>query len=515
MNLRTETNPERLRQAALTLEADNRRLLARIGELQLALARAKGVDNEQAQLEMAALLEQLGKRNREQFGSSSEKRPRSKTGGDRKPKTRKKFGPTPQPELPRVEEIHELDDADRMCPQCGDQLVELRGQFEESEEIDVVECSYQIKTIKRQKYRCRCGGCLETAPGPTRLLPGGRYSTNFAVQIAVGKYADHLPLERQVRMMARAGLDVTSQALWDQLWALYAVLAGVYGRLGEFVRRSAVIGADETRWRLMGKDGSVKWWVWTLACADAIYHELLPHRDKDCADHVLSEYGGVVVADGYAVYSSLRNSRSQQDIERRKGPVFELASCWAHVRRKFFEAAPDHPAANEALDLIGKLYAIEAELRAVPASERRAETLRRRDTESREVVAELRRWMRGQNALPSLSLGRAIAYADGIWAGLVRFLDNPDIPLDNNQTERAIRPVALGRKNHYGSRSERGTQVAAALYSLIESAQLCGVDPSAYLRKAVSCELSAEGSAPLPHEFAATSGQRPQGQDPQ
>ena len=153
---------------------------------------------------------------------------------------------------------------------------------------------------------------------------------------------------------------------------------------------------------------------------------------------------------------------------------------------------------REMLDLIGKLYQVEAGARAAgngDLHQRRAEL---RAATSRETVAEIRRWMLEQRALPASSLGKAIRYTDGIWQGLTRFLENPAVDLDNNATERTMRGVAIGRKNHYGSRSLRGTRVAAVFYSLIESAKLSGVEPAAYIREATQRAIESPGTVTLP-----------------
>jgi transposase len=158
------------------------------------------------------------------------------------------------------------------------------------------------------------------------------------------------------------------------------------------------------------------------------------------------------------------------------------------------------------LDLIGQLYAVERACPGIEAGvsdESRAEALALRATARRErsaaLVAAIHAWAHRQRPLPESSLGKAIAYMLGLWPGLTRFLDDPRIALDNNATERALRGMVIGRKNHYGSRSKRGTEVAALFYSLIESAKLCGVEPKAYLLSATSAALRNPGTVTLPH----------------
>lgn len=162
------------------------------------------------------------------------------------------------------------------------------------------------------------------------------------------------------------------------------------------------------------------------------------------------------------------------------------------------------------LPLIQRLYAVEARVPALPAdatAEERREVLalraQLRGEQSRGIVGEIRDWAFAVRALPESSLGKAVNYMLGLWPGLTRFLDDPRIPIDNNHTERGLRGMVLGRKNHYGSRSQRGTEVAALFYSLIESAKLCGVDPKAYLLTAARAALADRSAVTLPHALLA------------
>jgi transposase len=228
--------------------------------------------------------------------------------------------------LPIVEVIHELDEPDQACQSCGGDLQPIAGQFEEADEIDVVERSFRIVRHKRQKYRCRCGEKIETALGPDKLVPGGRYSIDFAVDVAIAKFADHLPLERQVRQMARDGLDVDSSTLWEQTWHLSRHLLPTYEANHEYVLSADVIAVDETWWRLMKKGASKRWWVWSVAREDAVSYRLLPSRSTDAARTVLDGYTGVALCDGYKAYDVLARER--------EGSGLTLAHCWAHVRRR-------------------------------------------------------------------------------------------------------------------------------------------------------------------------------------
>jgi transposase len=322
----------------------------------------------------------------------------------------------------------------------------MAGHFEEADEIDVVERSFRVVRHKRQKYRCRCGAGIETALGPDKLVAGGRYSIDFAVDVAIAKYADHMPLERQVRQMARDGLDVDFSTLWEQTWFLSQHLLPTYEANHAHVLSSDVIAVDETWWRLMKKGASKRWWVWSVAREDAVSYRLLPSRSTEAARTVLDDYTGVAICDGYKAYDTLARERAGSDLI--------LAHCWAHVRRKFVEAEPHYPEAGEMIDLIGQLYAIEAEAKRASPEERLATLAALRAKQSKSVLDEIRTWLMTQRALPRSALGKAIAYTGGLWPGLVRFLDDPKIPLDTNGVERAS-SVRGGQRNQAGNLARR------------------------------------------------------------
>jgi len=502
--IRDETDIEILRQKALILDGENQRMIRKIAELQQELAVAEGRTPEVLQQRLQLLEEQLASRNRALFGASSEKRSSSDQDETKEKSGKKKQaarGRRPQPRLPVLEVEHELDEPDKVCPKCGGLLEEWEGQFEESEEIDVIERQFVIRKHKRKKYRCRCNACVETALGPLKLVPGGRYSIRFAVDVAVQKYLDHLPLERQVRIMARQGLDVTSNTLWDQLNTLAQILAPLHDELHAHVLEQPVIGADETTWRLMGFEATVnkklrkskKCWVWAVAAPDAVCYRIFDSRSTESAREVLREYDGYVLTDGYAAYESLQ----------KQGGRFQQLHCWAHARRHLVEAEEFYPEeAKQGLDLIGELYSIERACKRGPPGDEQRRALR--NERSRAVISRIHAWALEQQkrSLPKSHLGKAVSYIGKMWPGLIRFLDDPAIPLDNNGTERALRGVVIGRKNHFGSRSKRGTEVAALFYTLLESAKLAGVDPAQYLKAATESKLRFDRDL-LPHHFRA------------
>lgn len=496
-------DPETLKQAALLLEHENTRLHTRLAELTAEIAKLSGKEAaEQLQLEIVRLQEQLALARQKAFGTSSEKRGSDKdaasgrkTGADQKPPG---HGPRAQLELDVVPVPHELPEDERKCPDCGLAVCEWEGQTEDSDEITVVERRFVIKKHQRKKYRCK-GGCAPvTAPGPLKLVEGGRYSIELAIYVALAKYLYHLPLERQVRMYAANGLTIDSQTLWDQIEALARHLEPSYRALGPEIFRSPLIHADETHWNMLSGQ-STKWYVWSVADHGAVFHRIFPSRSGATAKEVLAGYRGTVMVDAYDAYQTART-----------GPggtlLFGLVFCWAHVRRRFVKATPFAEAAcKEVLDLIGRLYEIERDLpnpHALDGDVQKAaleHILAIRQERSAPIVAEIKAWVGRQAALPESTFAKAINYMVDQWPGLTGFLENPWAPLDNNLVERQIRGVVVGRKNHYGSKSKRGTEVAAIFYSLIETAQIRGEDPSAFLLRAARAAILAPGAVTLPH----------------
>src|SRR5262245_60977981 len=258
VELTKEQDLETLRQISLLLDRENQRLITKTLELTAEVARLRGVsDPEQLQL---AVLKELEQRRAQAFHHADAQAPSAAS------PTRPRqpgHGPRSQPTLPVVEIRHELPPEDRQCPACGGELVEMTGQVETSDRITTVKLTYQVEHHVRQTYRCRCNGAVVTAPGPAQVLPGSRYGPEFGIGVAVAKYADHLPLERQVRMMAREGLIVESQTLWDQINAIARHLDPTYDALGQRALDAPVINVDETRWPVMNAMTPAKGTVWT------------------------------------------------------------------------------------------------------------------------------------------------------------------------------------------------------------------------------------------------------------
>jgi transposase len=475
--LEREQDLEELRRIALAQQAQIEQLLAVLAMQSRQIDELRGKPgNLQLTLDLLNRLRSEAKQTQQKL-AGAEKTPR---------KPRAATGPTPQPNLPVVEREFHLDDPDHACPSCGGNLTPMIGQFDESELIDVVEVRYELVKVKQQKYVCRCGGCVETALGPARALPGSRYSLAFAIKVCLDKWLDHIPLERQVRILGRHGLVVSSSTLWDLAYTIAKRLASLDAALLAHVKAQPVIGLDQTGWPRLEGDHVKPWQMWCLTAPGAVVHRI--RDDKSAATFVdlVGDYHGTIVADALSTHAA----------GAREGPGIVLAGCWAHVFRRFDDIKGDHPEAEQALAWIGALYDLDD--RADGDLARRAE-LRLR--EAPPILDALRSWLLDRAGLTHVSLGKAAAYALGIWDRLTRFVEDARIPLDNNATERAIRGPVVGRKNHYGSKSRSGTAVASTMYSVLETAKLHAIDPAAYLAAAI--EAADRGETLLPWQFSS------------
>ena len=415
---------------------------------------------------------------------------------DSQPKSPKGHGRRRQNRLEAVEQVYELAEKDLGCTVCGGVLQPFGDQFEEYEEISVLERRYFRRIVKRRKYRCQCNSCVVTTPGPSRLVPGGRYDLSFAVQIAVDKYLDHLALERQTRIMGRLGLEVSSQSLWDQIEALARILESPYKALGRQVLEAPLLHADETRWPRLDGKGVVNWTVWARCTPEIAHYSILSSKSAKTARRLFQGYQGIVVADGYEVYRKLS----------RDGPKFQLANCWAHTRRKFEEIQDNYPAqCRRILSLIGRMYQIEREVPGPFPGDEESQRLRLtlRQEQTQPILSEIWDWACTEVGLPRSSLGKAVRYMLKRWEGFTLFVANPLIPLDNNAAERSLRGPVIGRKIHYGSKSKRGTQVAAIFYTLLETAKLRGVEPAHYLKSAAEAALENPEAIVLPQDLVS------------
>jgi transposase len=345
--------------------------------------------------------------------------------------------------LPRVEVL--LEPEQQACPCCQARLVRI-GE-DAAERLDVIPAQFRVLVTRRPKYACRaCDGVVLQALAPPRLVKGGLPTEATVAHVLVARYADHLPLYRQAQIIARQGvlLDRSTLAAW--VGQASAEIAPVVRRLREILLRSARLYADETVVPVLdpGRGRTRQGYFWAIARDDrpwggtdppGVVYRYAPGRDREHARALLGGYRGILQCDGYAAYKSLLPPAANA------GPAL-LATCWSHVRRRFYDLAQSKaaPIAEETLRRIVALYAIEAEIRGQPPRQR----LTARASRSAALVHDLFAWFAQQLArLPGRSpTAEAIRYALNQREGLLRFLEDGRIDLDTNPVERAIRPIA-------------------------------------------------------------------------
>ena len=497
INIATEQDIERLRMFSELQARDLTTIRRKMAMMAARLATAEGLDSQQV-LEhlMLDIGADVNASSSSPLNSKSERWSGTDGHGQPKKTTQKTgHGPTKQPKLPTQEVLCELDEADRICPACGGELKAIDGLTEDTTEIDVVEVKYLVRTIKKQKYRCTCSNCqhLETALGPETPKPiqSGRYTLNFAIQVILDKFASHLPLARQSRRMKDYGLNVTSQTLWDYTHASAKWLLPTYDALRLEVLKQPVVGADETRWRLLKPKSKAKPQIIALTSDVGVWYGFEKDKKTETLDRLLGDFEGVLIADGLSIYTALHDQRSlaYERLETERKP-FTLAQCWVHARRNYIKAVRGDPHVEEMLLLIGRLYRL-----------KRAYSPELHDvwqTWTDAVLDGIRAWMLAQLPRPGSQLEQAIKYMNARWKALTLFRDQPEIWLDNNGTERALRLAIQGRKNHYGSHSERGMETCAVFYSLIESCSRLDINTRAYLHEALSRAIVNPGTVYTP-----------------
>lgn len=322
--LERESDIEELRRVALALHAQLQQTIRQLKRKCDQLAFYTG--NKQELQQTLALIETLT--GQAKAAEAAAKNPQPKA----PPKPRTTSGPTPQPKLPRVPLVCELDEADKMCPSCGGQLAVMPEQAETSELVDVVEVSYRILEVRQQKYVCACGGCVETAPGPERALPGSRYSLAFAIKVVLDKYLDHIPLERQVRILERHDLVVTSQTLWDLACAVAKRLAIVDHALYAHVLAQPVIGLDQTGWPRLDGNATKPWQMWCLTAPGTVVHRIRDDKSAATMVALVGNYCGTIVCDA-ACGAAVRTG--QREVLRRRSRL----GPWARSRAKAITSA--------------------------------------------------------------------------------------------------------------------------------------------------------------------------------
>jgi transposase len=385
--------------------------------------------------------------------------------------------------LPRIETV--VDVASTICPGCSGALHQIGEDV--SERLDIVPAQFRVLVVRRPKYACRtCEDMVVQAPAPARLIEGGLPTDATVAQVLVSKYADHLPLYRQAQIYARQGVNLDRSTLADWVGRAAFLLRPVHQRLLDKLKASSKLFADETTAPVLDpgrgrtKTGQLFAYArddrsWCGTDPPGVAYVYAPDRKAAQPIAHLAGFQGILQVDGYAGYKVLAE----------RGEV-RLAFCWSHVRRRFYELAQGGPApiASEALVRIAALYRIEDDIRDRTAEER----LVVRQERTRPLIEALQPWMREKLSLISqkTKLAEAIRYALSRWAGLCLFLEDGRVEIDNNAVERAIRPIALNRKNALFAGSDGGAEHWAVIASLVETCKLLDVEPHGYLADVIT-----------------------------
>ena len=393
------------------------------------------------------------------------------------PKAKSRRKPLPE-HLPR-EVVTHLPHGD-CCPDCGGQLRQFGHDV--TEQLEYIPESFKVIRHVRPKFAC--SGCdrVVEAPAPSRPIERGLAGPGLLAHVLVSKFADHLPLYRQSEIYARQGVEIERSTLAGWVGGASELLSPLVDAIQKHVLAGSKLHADDTPMPVLapgsGKTKTGRLWTYVRDdrpagedTAPAVWFAYSEDRKGEHPRQHLKHFKGGLQADAYAGFHHLYGG----------GAIYEVA-CWAHARRKFHDIHAIHasPTTTEALERIRDLYAIEDQIRGKPADLR----LTIRQTRARPLLDDLQKWM--EKALRSLSskseTAGAIRYALSRWRALTRYTEDGHLEIDNNAAERALRTVALGRKNYLFAGSDAGGDRAAAIYSLIGSAKLNGLDPEFYLR---------------------------------
>ena len=395
--------------------------------------------------------------------------------------------------LPREEQLHRptttaahQDAAGQSCgcTACGGRLRQI-GQ-DVSEQLEYVPARFKVIRHVRPKLACVTCQSVFQAEAPSRPIPRGVAGAGLLAHVMDAKYCDHLPLYRQSRIYAREGIELDRSTLAGWVEHASALVDPLLAALARYVSAAAKVHADDTPVKVLapgqGKTRTGRLWAYVRddrpagsTAPPAAWFEYSPDRKGEHPRRHLTRFAGILQADAYGGWTGLYDT----------GRVTE-AACWAHARRPWWDlylstGRAEDSIAAQALRRIRELYRIEAEIRGQPPQLRREQ----RQARAGPLLQELHVWLSGILARVSTKseLANAARYSLARWKALTRYVDDGRIEIDNNAAERALRGVALGRNNYLFMGSDAGGERAAALYSLLETAKLNGMDPEAYLRE--------------------------------
>jgi transposase len=485
-----------------TLQALVRQLLAELARLRT---------------ENTALQGKLDQALKHRFGRRSERRRSKSSPQDDKPaRPRDEHGRAALPEhLERREVVHDLTEAEKLCPCCGQRRVCIGTQT--TEQLDLEPARFFVCRTVKKSYACKhCDPAvvpaeqrLQTA-GPAQVGPlaKGLCGPGLLAHVITAKFADHTPLHRLAGQLGRSGVTIARSTLGDWLASAADLLEPLYQLMHGLLLLSRVIHSDDTgvKLRVLGADRTRKAHLWAhIGDADYPYvlFDFTVAYTAAGPTTFLAAYQGYLQADALVQYEGLYSTGQVQHV-----------CCWAHARRKFVTALEGgETRAQVALEQIRQLYVIERQLPALlpPTDEPVALAQRRQREEQRRqsrqhqaqpILTELKQWLEAERpqALPKSALGQAVGYALNHWAALTRYLEQGYLAIDNNLSERTLRAIALGRNNWGVIGSASGGRTAAVLYTLVGTCKHLAIDPFVYLREALP-GLFALGDKPTPEQL--------------
>lgn len=390
--------------------------------------------------------------------------------------------------LSREEVIHDLSSQEKSCGHCGSFLSQIG--VEEREQLETVSVQFIVKKHKRLKYACKCcGETVAIAKSPSQAIEKGIAGPNLLAQVLVDKYGDHLPLYRQEQRFKRHGIHVNRSTLWSWVYLSSLSLVPLVAAMTKDLLVVGHIFSDDTTMPTLrepipenkGKKTKTNY-MWTyngLSKQDKkpiVIYDFTEGRDGKYPEEFLKGFSGYVQADAYSGYNGLFTGDENHPVR------CTCVGCWAHVRRKFYEALKANPKSisKKVLLMIGKLYKVEEACRKESLGE--DEIKERRQKGSKPVLEEIHKWLveYQPQVVPKSLLGEAISYALSNWKALNVYIEDGRLEIDNNRSERCIKGIVLGRKNYMFMGSVRGGKAAAIIYSLIETCKQNDVDPVAY-----------------------------------
>ncbi len=407
--------------------------------------------------------------------------------------TRKKRGRKPLPkDLPRVEIVHDIPEEEKRCA-CGVELSRIGEEI--CEKLDYVPAKLQVIRHIRPKYACKAcegveddGPTVKIAPPPAQLIPKSNATEGLLAHIAVSKFADALPLNRQQKIFNRLDVDISKSTMANWMIQAAGCCQPIIELLQQEIRSGPVINIDESPFQVLkepGRSDTTKSYMWVFCGgppdAPVVLYQYHPTRSGKVVHDMLDDYLGYVQSDGYSGYDQLSQ----------KEGIIHLG-CLIHARRKFVEVNKGRKArgkqkvskglADEALDYIGALYGIERYARDNALSHN--QILELRQEKAKPILERFKTWLDTYHSEvpPKSLLGKAIQYTLNQWGKLVVYIEAGFLKPDNNVAENAIRPFVIGRKNWLFSGAPRGADASATFFSLIETAKANGLEPYAYLR---------------------------------